>query len=160
MSQSIEERVAELVGPLVRSMGIELWGVRYRGGGRSATLQIFIDSKEGVSADTCGDVTNLISPALDAADIIGPSYTLEVSSPGLDRILFNREQLRMYVGRKVRLKVHAPVQKRHNFEGTLLEVGDETLRIEDSDGQAEIACSNVAIARAVPELRMPAGKRK
>ena len=101
MAGTIEEKIDELVRPLIEASELILWGVRYRGGRDSALLQIFIDSKDGVSADTCGDITNMLSPALDAADIIAPAYILEVSSPGFDRILFTLDQARAYIGKKI-----------------------------------------------------------
>ena len=99
MAGTIEEKVAELVTPLVESM--DLTGLRLRGGNDHAMWQVFVDSEQGVSADKCGELMDVLSPALDAADLIAPKYTLEVSSPGLDRILFTLEQAKAYTGKTV-----------------------------------------------------------
>lgn len=154
MAGTIEEKIDELVRPLIEASELILWGVRYRGGRDSALLQIFIDSKDGVSADTCGDITNMLSPALDAADIIAPAYILEVSSPGFDRILFTLDQARAYIGKKIKAEVRIPVGGRRKFEGVLEEVTeDNSLKINDKiSGQVEIAFSNISVARLVPEF--------
>ena len=73
MAGTIEEKVTELVTPLVESMDVKVWGIRYRGGNDHAVLQVFIDSEEGVSADKCGEIMDVLSPALDAADLIAPT---------------------------------------------------------------------------------------
>ncbi len=154
MAGTIEEKVTELVTPLVESMDVEVWGIRYRGGNDHATLQVFIDSAEGVSADKCGEIMDVLSPALDAADLIAPKYTLEVSSPGLDRILFTLEQTKSYVGKLVKAELRMPTQGRHKLQGILESVSDDgILKINDKvSGDIEVAFSNISTARVVPEF--------
>lgn len=154
MAGTIEDRIHDLVSPLVESLGLSLWGVRFCTGAKHARLQIYIDGPEGVSADACADATRLISPALDAADLIGPAYILEVSSPGLDRILFTLEQLKASTGSQIRLELRLPMEGRKRFEGRLQEVGEDgTFRLEDKqDGLKEMAFSNVASCRIVPDF--------
>lgn len=161
MTGTIEQRVEELVKPLIESMGLEVWGIRYRGGKDSAVLQIFIECEEGVNADMCGDVTNLISPALDAADIINPAYILEVSSPGLDRILFNLDQARLYIGKRIKLELNVAMQSRRKFDGVLLQIEEPDILVLDDklSGQIKLAFSNVAIARLVPEFNNASKKK-
>lgn len=152
MAGTIEDNIRELVSPLIESMGLEVWGIRYRGGRDHALLQIFIDSAEGVNADQCGDVTNMLSPALDAADLIAPAYTLEVSSPGLDRILFTREQAASYVGSEVKAELRLPVQGRRKVSGELVSVDEDGfLHVNDKlQGPLTIAFENIALMRVVP----------
>ena len=154
MAGTIEEKVTELVTPLVESMDVKVWGIRYRGGNDHAVLQVFIDSEEGVSADKCGEIMDVLSPALDAADLIAPKYTLEVSSPGLDRILFTLEQTRAYVGETVKAELRMPTQGRHKLPGILENVSDDgMLKINDKvSGEIEVAFSNISTARVVPEF--------
>ena len=154
MAGTIEEKIDALVRPLIESSDLTLWGVKYRGGRDNGLLQIFIDSKEGVTADICSDISNLITPALDAEDIIASSYILEVSSPGFDRILFTLDQAKNYIGKKIKVEMRIPQQGRRKFEGELEEVGaDNSLKINDKlAGQIEIAFSNVSLARLVPEF--------
>ena len=152
MDGEIETRVRELAGPLLASMGLELWGVRYHAAPHRARLQIFIDCAAGVSADTCGEACNLLSPALDVADLIAPAYTLEVSSPGLDRELFTLEQITRYVGRRIRVRTRGSGGQ-HRFEGQLQGVEQEILQLEDAQsGLRSIAYADVVQARLVPEF--------
>lgn len=155
MAGTIEDRIYELVTPLIESMGVSVWGIRYRGGHDHAVLQVFIESDDGVSADLCGDVTHVISPALDAADIIAPAYTLEVSSPGLDRILFNKDQALDYVDSRIKVEVRIPMQGKRKFDGKLLSVDESgTIKMLDAHlGEVEIAFANISIARVVPVFK-------
>ncbi len=154
MAGTVEEKVREAVAPLVESMGLELWGIRYRGGRDHGVLQIFVDSEDGVSADACGQLADLISPALDVADPIGPAYTLEVSSPGLDRIIFTREQAERYVGTQVRAELRIPQDGRRRIAGLLRSMDGGMAAIEEEDGTViESAFSNIALMRAVPVFK-------
>ncbi|MBU3826754.1 MAG: ribosome maturation factor RimP [Candidatus Anaerobiospirillum merdipullorum] len=154
MAGTIEDRITALVQPLIESMDVTLWGVRYRGGRDHAKLQIFIDRPQGVDVDLCGDVTAMLSPALDASDIIVPSYTLEVSSPGMDRILFTKEQAAAYVGQQVRAELKIPVQGRRKLSGVLSALAEDgTLTLEDKQsGAIKLAFENVALMRLVPDF--------
>lgn len=152
MAGTIEDRVTELVEPLISSLGLQLWGVRYRQGGSRASLEIYIEAEDGVSADQCGEALQVLSPALDTADIIGPAYVLEVSSPGLDRIFFKASQMEKYIGESVKLELRMPVQSRHKLKGKLIEITEEgTVKIEDElNGEMEVAFANVSVARLIP----------
>lgn len=154
MAGTIEDKIKDLVLPLITAQGAELWGVRYRGGRDHALLQIFIDKEGGADVDLCGDITALISPALDAADLIAPAYTLEVSSPGLDRILFTKEQASGCVGTVVRAEVRIPVQGRRKFKGVLTAFAEDgTCTINDAlAGEVRLAFENIALMRVVPDF--------
>ena len=155
MAGTIEDRVTELVKPLIESLGLQLWGIRYRQGGSRGTLEIYVETPEGVSADQCGEALTVLSPALDAADIIGPAYILEVSSPGLDRILFTLDEAKQYIGSVIKAGLRMPVQSRHKVRGKLLEISEDgLLKIEDEiSGVLDIAFANVSLARLVPSFK-------
>lgn len=152
MAGTIEEKLTELVEPLIGSLGLSLWGMRFHGGHDHAVLQIYVDAEGGVNADQCGEVVDTLSPALDAADLIAPAYTLEVSSPGLDRILFTSEQFKQYVSKEIKVELKLPVLNRRKFTGVLMDAGDDgVFRLDDKDaGEVELAFANVATARVVP----------
>ncbi|MGN0915294.1 MAG: ribosome maturation factor RimP [Succinivibrio sp.] len=154
MSGTIEEKITQIVTPAIESMGLSLWGIRYHGSRDHATLQIFIESDDGVSADKCGEVMDLLSPALDAEDLIASRYTLEVSSPGLDRILFTLEQAKAYEGKTVKAELRIPSMGRKKLQGRLNKVGDDgILVIEDTlSGPVEVAFANAQSVRVVPEF--------
>lgn len=161
MAGIIEDKISQIVLPLITSMGAQLWGIRYHGGHDRAKLQIFIDREDGVDADLCGDITALISPALDAADLIAPAYILEVSSPGLDRILFTKEQAAAYAGSEVKAELRIPMLGRRRFNGVLGAFADDgTFTITDKlSGEVKLAFENVALMRLVPSFEKPVRPR-
>ena len=155
MAGTLEQKLKELIEPIVESYGMQLWGLRYRVGQSNAHLQIFVEGEEGVDADVCGDITNALSPLLDSADLISPSYILEVSSPGLDRILFTKEQAQDYVGEQVTVSLKIVTAGRRKLEGELKAVdSDGSLTVHDKSEEKDIvvAWENVALARIVPDF--------
>lgn len=156
MVGTLDQKLRTLIEPIVQSYGYELWGLRFRVGRNNAHLQIFIENEQGgVDADACGDITNALSPVLDAADLIDPAYILEVSSPGIDRILFTQEQLSRYVGHKIKVELSLATQGRRNFEGTLVscaEDGSFVLDDKNLQDKVELAFANVSSARLVPDF--------
>ena len=95
--RAIEQRVHGLIASSVESLGYELWGVEYDPRGRGSTLRIFIDSLTGISLDDCVTVSRQVSALLDVEDPIPEEYELEVSSPGVDRRLFNKKQYKSLI---------------------------------------------------------------
>ena len=155
MAGSLEQKLQELIEPIVQSYGMELWGLRYRAGRNTAHLQIFVEGKDGVDADACGEITNTLSPLLDTADLIDPAYILEVSSPGMDRILFTREQLAASTGQEVTVSLKIASEGRRKIEGKLLSVAEDgSFTVMDKNASSEfvIASENVSVARIVPDF--------
>ncbi len=154
MPGSLEQKLQDLIEPIVQSFGLSLWGLRYRVGRSNAHLQIFVEGENGVDAAVCGDITNALSPVLDSADLIDPAYILEVSSPGLDRILFTKEQMEKSVGQEVSVSLKMATSGRRKLEGTLQAVGaDGALTIADKSEPEPVvvAFENVSVARIVPD---------
>lgn len=155
MAGSLEQKLQELIEPIVQSYGLQLWGLRYRVGRNTAHLQIFVEGENGVDADACGEITNTLSPLLDTADLIDPAYILEVSSPGLDRILFTKEQMQNSVGQEVTVSLKIASQGRRKVEGKLINVNDDgSFTVLDKTAKSElvIAFENVSLARIVPDF--------
>jgi ribosome maturation factor RimP len=115
----MQTKLKSLIETTVTGLGYELWGYEYRPQQESALLRIFIDSANGISVDDCGIVSNQIGAALDVEDLIPVAYILEVSSPGLDRVLFTPEQFARYQGEQLKVRTRLPVEKRRNFVGQL-----------------------------------------
>lgn len=154
MSGNLEQKLRDLVEPMVQSFGLTLWGLRYRVGHSQAHLQIFVDSEQGVDAEVCGELTNALSPLLDSADLIDPAYILEVSSPGLDRILFTREQMANSVGQTVCVNLKLPSEGKRKVEGVLKAVsaaGELTILKSSSQTEQVVAWENISTARIVPD---------
>ncbi|MHB1951750.1 MAG: ribosome maturation factor RimP, partial [Acidiferrobacteraceae bacterium] len=146
------ERVRAVIEPAVRALGYELVDVELAGQGRNALLRIYIDHPEGVTVEDCAAASRQVSAALDVEDPIPGRYTLEVSSPGLDRPLRRQEDFTRFKGALVRVRTVAPIMGRRNFTGRLLGYEREHVVLEADAERYELALANIDTARLVPEL--------
>jgi len=125
--------ISELLEPGIRSLGYELVGVEYQTGGKGGgLLRVYIDKDEGISADDCQKVSYQVSGVLDVEDPIAGHYTLEVSSPGLDRLLFKPEDFERFAGQLVKLRVIYPIEGQRKFKGRLLGLRDTNVVIKQT----------------------------
>lgn len=122
-----EAVLTALFEPVVRAMNCELWGVEYISQGKHSTLRVYLDKDGGVDIDDCSQVSKQLSSILDVEDSISGEYTLEVSSPGLDRILFTLEQCKAFVGNNVKLRLSESFDGRRNFVGLMNNVIDDEI---------------------------------
>lgn len=123
-----EVLIADLVTPTVEALGLALWGVEHVSQGKFSLLRIYIDrADDGVTVDDCAMVSNQVSALLDVEEPISGEYTLEVSSPGLDRPLFTLPQFEQYVGDPVNIRTRGPVDGRRKFKGTIAEVVNDAV---------------------------------
>jgi ribosome maturation factor RimP len=114
-----------LIGTTVQALGLELWGVELLQQGRYSLLRVYIEREEGVTIEDCEKVSRQVSALLDVEDPIAGEYTLEVSSPGVDRPLFSVEQYAKYVGSEVNLKLRRAVDGRRKFKGQIIKVSGD-----------------------------------
>jgi ribosome maturation factor RimP len=146
------EQVTELVQPILESLQIELVDIEFAKMGRDSVLRLFIDREGGVTLDNCADVSRELSAILDVEEVITVNYTLEVSSPGLDRPLKKIQDYERYTGRLVKIRTYEPFQddagnKRKTFLGTLEGIVDGAVRITLQEGQtAAIPLERIAKA--------------
>lgn len=146
------EELEQLLAPAVESLGYELSDLEVKVGGRDGVVRVFIDHPEGIGLDDCEAVSRQIGTVLDAEDPIPGHYTLEVSSPGLDRRLRKREHFERFVGEDVRIKLRVPLDGRRNFRGAIGAVDDENVEVE-VDGQSHrLPLAKIASARLVPSV--------
>lgn len=147
-----EQDIASLVAPTVESLGCELWGVEYMSQGRHSKLRIYIERPDGVSIDDCERVSREVSDLLDVEEAVADGYTLEVSSPGMDRILFNPEHYTANVGEQVDVRLNFPFEGRKRFVGLLVgfENDEAILRVEDEEYL--LPRENIQRARLVPQF--------
>ncbi len=125
--------IVPIVEPVIVGMGYDFWGLECQSGVKMAHVRIYIDRQEGVNLDDCSRVSQQLSAVLDVEDPIQVPYTLEISSPGINRPLFSAEQLKCAVGSKVKVKTLWAIDERRNFTGTLEEVGNESIKIISED---------------------------
>jgi ribosome maturation factor RimP len=144
--------IGDMLEPGIRSLGYELVGVEYQSGGRGGgLLRVYIDSEDGITADDCQKVSYQVSGVLDVEDPIPGHYTLEISSPGLDRLLFRPEDFERFAGQLVKLRAASPVNGRRNFKGRLVGMRDGQVVIEQDGEEVSLAYEQVDQARLVPE---------
>ena len=135
MSKGIDwDRVRQLVQQVVEGQGYELVDVEFKGAGKSSVLRIFIDKVDGVSHRDCELVSEQVGTVLDVEDLIPSSYTLEVSSPGLDRKLVKESDYTRFEGKLARIQTRIPLNQQKVFRGRLQGLHAGKVRLELQGG--------------------------
>ncbi len=129
------ERIRQIAERVANSEGLELVDVEFRGSGPQAILRIFIDKPGGITVGDCQTVSQQVGTILDVEDFINRSYTLEVSSPGLDRKLVKPADYRQFAGKLVKVVLRAPRQGPRRFQGRLLGMEENQVRLDTGNGQ-------------------------
>ena len=146
---SIEERVEELIKDKIENIGYSLYDVEYAKEGPNYYLRIFIDSEKGIDLDDCEKVSNEINEKLDEADYIKEQYYLEVSSPGIERVLRKDRHLEQNIGKQVEAKLFKKDEKGNkNYTGELKAFDTDTITIETSE-EIKIERKNIAQLKTV-----------
>ena len=144
--------LTELFEPAVNALGYTLWGVEYVPQGRHSLLRVYLDKEGGINIDDCEAASRQISSILDVEDPISGEYTLEVSSPGVDRVLFKLDQFRQYLGWMVKLRLTESFEKRRNFNGQLKAIVDDEVVLVIGDEELTIPYELVEKATLVGQL--------
>lgn len=145
----MRETLTDLLEPVMNGLGYELWELEFVPG-RTALLRLYIDRPEGIDVDDCERVSRAVSAALDQHDPIPGEYTLEVSSPGLDRVLRKPAHFARFVGEPVKLEMTQPVNGRRRFAGRLLSADEREIGVEVDGVVHQLPISGVSKARLVP----------
>jgi len=148
----ILEKVEPVVENELATRGIEVVDVQYKNQRGRWVLQVFIDTPSGVDLDTCQTASEIVGRALDREDIIPSSYVLEVSSPGLDRVLKKDKDFERFKGRRIKLKTYQAINGRKNFQGTLLGLENGQIRIDLEGSVLGIPRELVVQVRLVAEI--------
>ena len=146
---SSEVLITELIGTTVQALGLELWGVELLQQGRYSLLRVYIEREEGVTIEDCEKVSRQVSALLDVEDPIAGEYTLEVSSPGIDRPLFSIEQYAKYVGSEVNLKLRRPIDGRRKFKGQIIKVSGDIVGLLVEGTEYDLEHSDIEKASIV-----------
>jgi ribosome maturation factor RimP len=132
----IVSKITEIAQRVGDAEGIEIVDVQLLGAGRGRVLRIFIDRPAGVSHADCEFISQQVGTILDVEDVIpGNSYTLEVSSPGLERKLFKERDFERFVGKKAKVVLREPVENQRRWEGKLAGITEGIVALEPSDGK-------------------------
>jgi ribosome maturation factor RimP len=140
------DRIMELLEPILASLGLSLWDMEFRKHGPQWLLRIYIDREDpGATLHDCEAVSRDLGAILDVEDIIPHAYTLEVSSPGLDRTLTKPEHFLRFTGRRIRIKTYQPVAGQKVFIGKLIRFSGNTVSMEIDGGRViETALPDIA----------------
>lgn len=142
----------EMLEPTLDAMGYELVHIQLRESEHYGLLRIYADKEDGFGLSDCETISRQVSALLDVEDPINGPYTLEVSSPGLDRPLVKREHFERFVGSEVKVRLISPIRGRRNFVGKLIGVvGDEVI-VEADNERWQLPLTVIDSARLVPEF--------
>jgi len=139
--------------PVVISLGFDLWGIEYISQGRHSTLRVYIDSENGINVDDCATVSRQVSAILDVEDPIAGEYSLEVSSPGMDRPLFCIEHYSAYQGEAMQLRLLGAISGRRKFTGVLESVAENILTFIVDGELLEVPFDQIEKGRIVLDFK-------
>jgi ribosome maturation factor RimP len=147
MSSNLRERLMALVEPPLGRLGYELVDLEYSSQRSHAVVRLFIDRPAGVGLEDCEKVSREMSALFDAEDPIPSAYTLEVSSPGFDRVLRTRAHFGRFVGSRVFVELKEPRAGRRRYTGTLLTVDEGGIALEVDREQVAMRFEEIGKAR-------------
>ncbi len=147
MTGTLRERLIALTEPLLGRLGYELVDLEFAPGRGQAVLRVFIDAPAGVGLEDCERASRELSALLDLEDPIPSGYTLEVSSPGFDRVLRTRAHFGRFVGSRVFVELKEPRAGRRRYTGTLVTVDDEGIALEVDREQVQMRFAEIGKAR-------------
>lgn len=147
----LRDTLAALLAPVVEALGYELWELEYSAGRGNGLLRLYIDAEAGITLDDCERVSRAVSEQLDAADPIPGQYTLEVSSPGLERPLRSAAHFARFVGEAVSVETVQPLEGRRRFKGRLAAAGAGTVEVEVDGRRWTLPLGGIRRAHLAPD---------
>jgi ribosome maturation factor RimP len=141
-----------LIEPVISAMGYKLWGVEYLGQGKHSILRVYLDKAGGVNIEDCAQASRQISSLLDVEDPITGEYTLEVSSPGLDRVLFSLEQFQEYAGYHAKIRLTESFEGQRNFTGQIKTVRDDEIVLIIGDEEYSLPYELIEKANLISQV--------
>jgi len=144
-----EHKLTDMLRPAVEEVGKELLGIEYISAGNNSVLRLFIDHENGIDVDDCAEVSRQVGAILDVEDPISSEFNLEVSSPGLDRPLFDKPHYEAVIGEIIEVKISIPLNGRRKFKGSLVAVENDTLVVTVDGEDYDLVLSNIVKAHLV-----------
>ena len=146
------ETLIKLLEPTIERLGYELTDLELKLGGRDGLLRLFIDKDDGIDLEDCEAVSRQVSSILDVEDPLPGHYSLEVSSPGLDRTLTKPAHFQRFMGEDVRVKLRFPMDGRRNFRGALRAADEQHIEVEVDGESFSLPLATIESARLVPTV--------
>jgi len=154
------KHLIELLEPVINSLECELWGLEYHSSGRGhGTLRIYIDRPEGIGLSDCEKVSRQVSAVLDVEDPIQSEFTLEVSTPGMDRPLYTIEQFTAYANEQVKIKLKIPFEDRRHITGLLLGAEKDEIKVLADGHEYLLPIESIDKANVVPDFAKSSKKK-
>lgn len=151
--QSLEERIRIIAEPIAAEIDLEIVHVEISGPAKNQIVRIFIDKSTGVTHEDCAQVSSRVGEVIESEDFIPNAYVLEVSSPGLERGLYNLADFERFVGKLARIKTYSAVRAQKNFAGRIIEIkGDEIVFEDQTSGEFVFPFSSVAKANLLIDI--------
>ncbi len=141
--------IKDLLTKDIQSLGCEIWGIEFFGKQNKQTLRIYIDNKKGISIEDCEKVSKHIVKILDVENDFSNKYLLEVSSPGLERKFFFKDQYKDYLDCAIKVKYFNSSSKKNSIKGNMLQVTKEGLLIESGDEHIKVPFSSIIQANLI-----------
>lgn len=150
---AVEDRIRSLIEPLVADLGYEFVGVEYLPNPKNRLVRVYVDRPEcGVTLDDCAEVSREISALMDVEDPVSGQYTLEVSSPGIERPLFTPEHFRRFAGQRAVVHLDVPRDGRRKFTGDILDADETQVSLAVDGQQVQIPVASIRRANLKPDL--------
>ncbi len=150
---SVQDNLIRLIRPAVEDLGYEFVGLEYLSNPKNRLVRIYIDREpEGISVDDCANVSHEVSALLDVEDPISGEYSLEVSSPGIERPLFEPAHYRQFVGERATVHLFAPLENRRKIKGVIVEADDARVILEADGQRLEVAYADIRRANLKPDM--------
>jgi ribosome maturation factor RimP len=146
---NVETTLRDRLASLITAMGYEFVGCEMHRQGRSFVLRIYIDSEKGITLDDCSDVSHQVSAMLDVDDPIQGHYNLEISSPGLNRPLFEIAHYRKFVGNRIKVRMHDLIHNQRNFVGILQRVEETDIHLLVDTEEVVLPFSGIEKAKVI-----------
>ena len=148
----MRETLLRLLEPVIEALGYELVELEFHPQGRGGLLRVYLDREGGIGVDDCERASRQVSSVLDVEDPIPGAYTLEVSSPGLDRPLRKAEDYARFAGQRAKLELLLPRDGRRRFSGTLQGIEGGEVQIEVDGVIYRLPLADIGKARLIPEF--------
>lgn len=143
----------EMLSPVVSHLGYELLGIEQLPQGKHSLVRLYIDTETGITIEDCEKVSREVSAVLDVEDPISGNYSLEVSSPGLDRPLFSLDHYRKFIGKESKIRLHSPVNGKRRIKGIIQNVVDDLVIIQTDEETLNLDLSQIEKANLVAEIQ-------
>lgn len=149
---NVENHLTQLTQPSIEAMGFELIGVEYIRAGNNSIVRFYIDHADGIEVDHCAEVSRQISSILDVDDPIQSHYSLEVSSPGIERPLFTLAHYLNFIGEKVQVKLRMPMNGLFKLVGKIVAVESSLITFDVADKLITVSIDNIRQANIMVDF--------